>query len=114
MCIEAHSLQELFKELVDELKSQWKKARLADTPQSSTFVDDFDWWRMHAVRQTVLYHLRDSEKYKHAKDTWREVGHGLRDEDNTDDITLLVTKMLEDEKVFNKALEACPQDHGRE
>merc|ERR1719433_1332092 len=117
LCIGSHSLEELFAMLVAELNVQWPKANLPGRPASAEVVKGFD-WRMHAVRQTVLFHLKDSGKQAAAKETWPEVrlpriGDEREEEESREsDVMFLVRCMLKDEARYNEALELSPQDYG--
>jgi len=120
LCIGSHSLEELFGMLVIELGVQWPKTDLPGRPASAELVDMFD-WRMHAVRQTVLFHLKDSVKHSAAKAEWPEVrtsriGDAEKEvqseQPRENDVVYLLRCMLKDEARYNEALELCPQDYG--
>eukprot|EP00746_Dinoflagellata_sp_MGD_P131489 gnl/MRDRNA2_/MRDRNA2_65273_c0_seq1.p1 gnl/MRDRNA2_/MRDRNA2_65273_c0~~gnl/MRDRNA2_/MRDRNA2_65273_c0_seq1.p1 ORF type:complete len:1048 (-),score=179.05 gnl/MRDRNA2_/MRDRNA2_65273_c0_seq1:424-3567(-) len=117
LCMESQSLQQLFILLHDEIKNQCEKANLGLLPKSASLMKDFD-WRMHAVRQTVMFHIKDPQKYQNACRSWPEVGltqcESPDADRETDTLTVegLVYRMLKDEKTFNEAIELCPQDHG--
>jgi len=114
-CMEAHTLQEVFELLADELFAQWQRADMIGEPHPVSEVDAVE-WRMIAWRQTALHcvevYLEANGKANHeilkALDTFNELWPESASEHEAPaepPLLALAHLMIKDEGFFNEALE---------
>ena len=71
LCLESHSLHELFEGLASELVVQWRKADVVGVEPSSTYLVRHWNWRLHSVRVAV-FRLLGSQYVAAARSEWPE------------------------------------------
>lgn len=117
-CMVSHSLKQLFLLLEEELQNQWTKADMPAEPSSAFGIENFE-WRMHSVRQTLLFHVKDPVNQCKVRGDWPEVPEPREHDDQDDEdenkwLPGFVRAMLQDEEILNMALENCPHDYSHQ